>query len=78
MKEGEATRSFMFFAVGVDGANMETLKQISTRDPLKLKGLRFRELFSWLSNSLSSVSNSTPGDQVQLTNPATPEGWGMI
>jgi len=78
VKEGEGSKAFSFFAVGVAGANMDILRQISVRDPLALKGLRFRDLFQWLSNSQKSVSRSTPGDAVPISNPATPEGWASV
>lgn len=75
VREGEQSRSFMFFAVAVEGANLEVLGQISTREVMQLKGLRFRDLFSWLSNSLSAISHSNPGDGIKLLNPKSPEGW---
>lgn len=78
IREGEAKKQFQFFAVGVQGANMEVLAQIVDRQPVSLKGLRFRDLFSWLSRSLQNVSRSQVGEQVPLENPATPDGWATV
>ncbi|MGB6164109.1 MAG: VWA domain-containing protein [Pseudonocardiaceae bacterium] len=76
---GEESKAFRFFAVGVEDANMDVLAQISPqeRQPLRLRGLEFSRLFTWLSNSMSSRSQSQPGDEVPLVNPATPEGWAV-
>ena len=78
VREGEASKSFAFFAVGTQDADFGTLKKVSVRDPLRLDGLRFRDLFQWLSSSMKSVSRSTPGDEVPLTNPTAPGGWASV
>jgi uncharacterized protein YegL len=75
VKQGEASKQFAFYSVGVQGANIQVLSQISAREPLMLSGLKFSNLFQWLSSSQQAVSRSTPGDEVQLQNPCAPNGW---
>lgn len=75
VREGETSKQFAFFSVGVRGADMGKLAEISVRQPLELKGLHFRELFQWLSNSMKSVSRSTPSDEVPLQSPS---GWANV
>ncbi|HZQ50824.1 MAG TPA: VWA domain-containing protein [Bryobacteraceae bacterium] len=60
-----AAKSLTFFAVGVGEANTAVLKQITDR-VLKLDGLKFRELFIWLSQSQQRVSSSKVGEQTPL------------
>lgn len=74
LKEAEEQKRVAFFAVGVEGANMKNLKEICVRPPLKLKGLRFVDMFVWLSRSTQQVANSKVGDQVALP----PVDWGTI
>ncbi len=78
-REGESARKFAFFAVGVQGADVGVLSQFSTREPLRLQGLKFRELFQWLSNSMKSVSRSQVGEAVPLIDPTVgPTGWATV
>ncbi|HZU72692.1 MAG TPA: VWA domain-containing protein [Acidimicrobiales bacterium] len=73
--EAEERSSLAFFAVGVRGADMDVLSRLAVRQPLQLDGLKFVELFVWLSRSQRSVSASRPGEQTAL--PAV-EGWATV
>lgn len=55
-----------FFAVGVEGANMQRLARMSKRSPQKLRGFDFGRLFRWVAESLRRVSRSLIGDRVEL------------
>ncbi|EAW37527.1 VWA domain-containing protein [Lyngbya sp. PCC 8106] len=74
IKQEEGNKQVAFFAVGVEGANMERLSLIVERAPLKLKGLDFREMFIWLSASMQMVSHSKVDEQIALP----PPGWGAV
>ena len=72
VQAAEAAKKVAFFAVGVGGANLDMLAQIGPRQPLMLNGLRFREMFQWLSASMRSVSHAGLDMDVPLQAPI---GW---
>jgi uncharacterized protein YegL len=74
IQAGEEAKSFSFFAVGVAEADMDVLGKIAVRAPLKLDGLRFGDLFAWLSSSLSNLSRSSPSQPP----PLAPTDWTYI
>jgi uncharacterized protein YegL len=76
LKEAETQRRLMFFPVAVQGADMNTLRQIAPpeRPPRILNGLDFRSLFVWLSASMKRVSSGKVGQAVALP----PLGWSQI
>lgn len=74
LRDAEEGKRVAFFAVGVEGANLRRLAEISIRAPLRLRGLDFREMFVWLSRSMQSVAHSRPDDQVALP----PTGWAAL
>jgi|TARA_B100000315_G_scaffold258656_2_gene311580 uncharacterized protein YegL len=70
----EDENKVVIFAVGTQDANFDALKSFSNREPVRLDGLKFRELFVWLSRSVSSGSKASRDSEVQL--PAV--DWGKI
>lgn len=65
-----AAGEVVFFGVGVGaGANQQVLKQLSPTRAILMDGLKFSELFVWLTKSLTKVGNSRPGEQLKLDSP---------
>ena len=69
------SRKVVSLPIGIGSADLDVLSQFSNRPAKPLAGLKFREFFSWLSQSMARVSQSTPGTAVKL--PAT-SGWDSI
>lgn len=67
------------FPIGIGNeADRSTLKSLSPkRDPLKLQGLKFREFFAWLSQSVSRTSQSMPGEKITLDREGV-KTWGSL
>lgn len=80
IKDLEDKRKLSFFAIGVEGADLEQLSKIGKRSALGLKGLKFEELFAWVSASTASVSASTPdlveSEGVKISPPTS--DWASI
>jgi uncharacterized protein YegL len=55
-------QKLIFYAVGVNKADMNILRQIAPNHSYKLQGLDFQELFLWLSSSMVTVSESKIGE----------------
>lgn len=74
IRDDEQNKRVAFFAVGVEEANLDRLRQITVRTPVRLIGLNFVEMFVWLSRSTQAVSHSRVDEQVALP----PPGWGTV
>ena len=75
-KELSAQRKLVSLPIAVEGANLTVLAAFSSKPPLRLNGLKFREFFLWLSASMARVSASTSSDaSVQLPSV---DSWASI
>jgi len=82
----EAANGVSIIPIGVKGADLRILGELSRkRQPLMLDGLKFAEFFSWLSKSLSAVSQSATHVSSESGMDATAQvklppldGWASI
>lgn len=72
-------KKLSIFPIGIGArADMNVLAQFSPkREPLKLQGLKFRQFFEWLSQSVSRTSQSIPGESVPLDVDGI-KGWAEL
>jgi uncharacterized protein YegL len=72
-------RKLTIFPIAIgNSADMTVLKMFSpARTPLRLNGLNFSDFFSWLSKSVSRVSQSIPGQEVPLDEEGI-KGWANL
>ena len=77
--EMSGNKKLSVFPIGIgEEADMDVLSRFSPRrDPLKLQGLKFREFFEWLSQSVSRTSQSIPGETVPLDAEGI-KGWAEL
>ena len=73
-RRAEDENKVIIFSIGTEDANFDALEQFSNRAPVMLDGLKFKELFLWLSQSASSASKAAQDTEIQL--PAV--GWGTV
>ncbi len=74
-RDAEENRKCVIFPIAVEGSDIEILSQFSSNPPKELNGLRFVELFQWLSSSLRGASRTAPGEAIQL--PST-DAWAAV
>lgn len=61
------TNKVTVFPIGVGSdANLEILAKFSQKGAIRLDGLKFKELFMWLSASVKTVSRTAQGQNTQL------------
>ena len=77
LRQAESEKKVAAFSVGVEGADMDTLTEMSPRRPLMLKGLEFKNMFVWLSQSMSRVSGSRTDDEITLDTEGLKD-WAAI
>jgi len=75
-KNAEAAHKVNVMAIGIGSqANRDILGAFSGKGALNLSGLKFNELFIWLSRSIQAVSRAATGGTVQL-NPV--DSWAQM
>jgi len=81
IRDGEMNKSFMLTTIGVKDADFAVLNELmhkqgngQRREALRLDGLKFQELFQWLSASIRTASHGAPNSDPKFDSPT---GWAV-
>ena len=74
-RDAEDEGKAIIFTIGTADADFDALKKFSSRSPVRLDGLKFKELFLWLSRSAASGSKVSQDTEIQIE---APDAWGTI
>jgi uncharacterized protein YegL len=74
LKELDRDKKITFFSIGVQNANLDILQKITPPQRphedisrvMKLKELKFSELFMWITGTMGQIARSRPGQQVKF------------
>ena len=67
IKSDTEAKRYVFMAVGIEDANMQTLQTLQGSSPAKMKGLRFKQFFQWLSASMGTIVTHKEGEKVDIS-----------
>jgi uncharacterized protein YegL len=71
-RAAEQDKKVTVFSIAIGEADKSVLDRFSTRGSARMDGLKFKELFLWLSASVRATSKAVKGEAVQL---AATDGW---
>jgi|SRR5580693_1644189 uncharacterized protein YegL len=76
LRQEEQGKSVVVFPIGVQGADLRVMAQLSAHQPPQvLAGLAFSKFFQWLSTSQQAASTGRAGEGVQMPSQ---QGWGQV
>jgi len=80
LKKAAQDKKVVMFPIGVEGFDLSVLQQVvpppPSPQPVMLNGLKFVELFRWLSDSMKQISGSKVGGG--MVNLPPTNGWASV
>ena len=62
LKSAVEQKKLTFMPIAVEGADLQVMESLAGKSAKRLQGVKFDELFQWLSASVAAVSASQPGN----------------